>query len=149
METAFWLNSSFDAPMRGTRSGLFACFFDEKKSSWKDSKHTWVDSVFDADSEYVKKSIGSYSSFQKSMVVFQRSFEKPVFGFFLREMFAYENVPMGLGYRMLKTAGLYIVPVKSYSKNNQVPYILKPILAFCPLQIQTAVWFQCHQWVLL
>jgi hypothetical protein len=81
----------------------------------------WTDTVFDADSEYVKKSIDFYNSFQKASVVFQRSSEKPIFRFFLRKNFAYENMLLGLGYQMLKTAGLYLVSIKSYSKNNRLP----------------------------
>jgi hypothetical protein len=96
-------------------------FFDEKKSSLKDSKHIWIDAVFDADSEYVKKSIDFYNSFQKASVVFQRSSEKPILRFFLRKNFAYENMLLGPGYQMLKTAGLYLVPIESYSKNNRLP----------------------------
>ena len=34
-------------------------------------------------------------------------------------------------FRILKTAGLYLVPIKSYSKNNQVPSILKWIVVKC------------------
>jgi hypothetical protein len=65
-----------------------------------------VGSVFDADSKYVKKSIYFYGSFQKSSVVFQRSSRKPFFKSFLRKHFACENTLLGLGYQMLKTAGL-------------------------------------------
>ncbi len=103
-------------------------FFDEKKSSLKDSKHIWIDAVFDADSEYVKKSIDFYNSFQKASVVFQRSSEKPILRFFLRKNFAYENMLLGPGYQMLKTAGLYLVPIESYSKNNRLPWLLAPII---------------------
>jgi hypothetical protein len=35
---------------------------------------------------------------------------------------------LSLGYKMLKTAGLYLVPIKSYSKNNHLPYILESII---------------------
>jgi hypothetical protein len=61
------------------------------------------------------------SRFQKSSVIFQRSSEKQIFRFFLRKYFAYENMLLGLGYQTLKTAGLYLVPIKSYSKNIRVP----------------------------
>ena len=91
-------------------------------------KHTWVDPVFDADSEYVKKSIGFYDNFQNGSVVFQRSSEKPNFELFLRKDFAHKKMLLGLGYQTVKTAGLYLVPIKSYSKNNQVPYILERIV---------------------
>ncbi len=45
--------------------------FDEKKVSKKGSKHIWVDSVFNGDSKYVKKSIGCHASFQKSSLFFK------------------------------------------------------------------------------
>jgi hypothetical protein len=51
-------------------------------------------------------------------VVFQRISEKPVFKFSFRKDFAYENMFLGVGYQTLKIAGLYLVPIKSYSKNN-------------------------------
>ncbi len=77
-KTAFCLNSFVDVALAVPRSE----FFDEKISSLKDSKHTWLDAVFDTDSEYVKKSIDFYNSFQKFKVVFQRSSKKPIFRFF-------------------------------------------------------------------
>ena len=91
-------------------------------------KHIWVGSVFDSDSEYVKKSIDFYNSYQKSSVVFQRSSEKPVFRFFLRNYFAYEHMRLGLGYQTVKTAGLYLVPIKRYSKNNRLHWLLERII---------------------
>ena len=114
-------------------------FFDEKKSPLKDSKHIWVDAVFDADSEYVKKLIDFYDNFQKSSVIFQRSSEKPIFGFFLRKNFAYENSLLGLGYQMLKTAGLYHVPIESCSKNIRVHWLLAPIIDRCRFYMSRVV----------
>jgi hypothetical protein len=35
---------------------------------------------------------------------------------------------LGPGYQMLKTAGLYLVPIESYSKNNRLPWLLAPII---------------------
>jgi hypothetical protein len=125
-KTAFCLNSFVDETLTVPRSE----FFDEKKSSLKDSKDIWVDAVFDADSEYVKKSIDFYNSFQKYSVVFKRSSKKLIFRLFLRKNFAYENMLLGLDYQTLKTAGLYLVPIKSYSKNNHLPFILAPIIVY-------------------
>jgi hypothetical protein len=62
-----------------------------------------------------------YGSFQKSSVVFQRFYKQPIFLCFFRKDFAYENMLLGLGYQRLKTAGLYLVPIKIYSKNNRLP----------------------------
>ena len=35
------------------------------------------------------------------------------------------HVPKTLFFRMLKTAGLYLVPIKSYSKNTHPPFVLE------------------------
>ena len=37
-------------------------------------------------------------------------------------------MPMGLGYQKMKTAGLYLVPIKSYSRNIRVPSLLEQIV---------------------
>ena len=96
----------------------------------KGSNSIWVDPVFDVDFEYVKKSVGFYDSFEKSCVIFQNSCKKLIFEFFLRKKFSYDNMLLGLGYRMLKTADLYLVPLKSYSKGNRLSWLLAPILVF-------------------
>ena len=103
--------------------------FDEKKVSRKGSKHIWVDSVFDGDSKYVKNSIGCHASFWKSSLFFQRSFTKPTSKLQPRKVFASEKLPLCLGCRTPKTAGPYLVPIKNYSKNGQVTYILKWVIA--------------------
>ena len=106
----------------------------QKTACWKLSKQKtgyvliWNCRGHSGLSTHVKKSIYSYGSFQKASVVFQRSSEKPIFGFCLRKIFAYENMSMGLGYEMLKTAGLYLVPIETYSKNIRLPWLLAPIV---------------------
>ena len=93
--------------------------------SRKRSKHIWVDSVFNGDSKYAKKSIGFHASFEKSNLVFQRSYEKPTSRLLLRKDFASEKMLLRLGYRTAKTAGLYLVPSKSYSKNSHTHGLFK------------------------
>ena len=90
----------------------------EKKVSRKGSKHIWVDSVFDGDSKYVKKSIGCHARFWKSSLFFQRSFTKSTSKLQPRKVFASEKMPLHVGCRTPKTAGLYLVPSKSYSQNS-------------------------------
>ena len=92
---AVWPNSFFHITLR-VRLGMN---FSTKKSSLKDLKDTWFDAVFDADSEYVKKSANFYDSFQKPSVVFQRSSRKPILEFYFGKDFAYENMRLGLGYQ--------------------------------------------------
>ena len=119
----------------------------QKTACWKLSKQKtgyvliWNCRGHSGLSTHVKKSIYSYGSFQKYSVVFQRSSKKPIFGLFLRKAFAYENMLLGLGYQTVKTAGLYLVPIKSYSKNNWVPYFLERIITVTILTLQKkAVW---------
>jgi hypothetical protein len=40
--------------------------------------------------------------------------------FVFKKVFAYKKMLLGFGYQTPKTAGLYVVPIKSYSKNNRV-----------------------------
>ncbi len=50
-------------------------------------------------------------------------------GQLLTNQISHRFMPPIFLFRILKTAGLYLVPIKSYSKNNQVPSILKWIVA--------------------
>jgi hypothetical protein len=61
------------------------------------------------------------TGFRNSAWFFRNPVKKRSLGIFLRKDFAYENMFLGLGYRMLKTTGLYLVPIKSYSKHNRLP----------------------------
>jgi hypothetical protein len=92
--------------------------FDQKKGAWNDSKNIWVDSVFDADSEYVKKSIGPYVKFWSYQSVFQRFAKTRVWENSSNVLSDRKKMRCHRSYLLVKTAGLYLVSFSKYLKNS-------------------------------
>jgi hypothetical protein len=106
-------------------------FFDSKKSSGQDLNHILAESVLGADSEYLKKSIGFYGSFQRSCVVFQRSSEKSAFKVFSIAVSAYEKIGYSALFPLVKTAALHLSTFSGYSKYNRWSCNLEQIVVHC------------------
>ena len=78
-------------------------------------------------SSFVENNLG-YLTMPKSQYTAMAIFRDPSrflrysqAGFSFAKIFASKRMLLDLGYQTLKTAALYLVPVRSYSKNNRLP----------------------------